>query len=229
MVDRTVAKAMSHCVSKHARRFNRKIILLACHYDIIEWLNPDWIIDCNKQEYTDRRSMVGAFERGDRLRFDIREVSRKTWPFFSKYHYLSERLPGGTIFCFGLFHGENQIGFQCFANYEIGRLKNYHSNRTVIHPDYVGFGLGIKLINETSFEMVERGYKVKAKFTSTPVYKAMSKFKDLWVLNSIQKDLKSNHGVGFEKNRSAFRQKVKAYSFEFIGKKKRENISLSLS
>jgi ABC-type ATPase with predicted acetyltransferase domain len=56
VVDRTVAKAMAHTVQKVARKTNRRIVLLSCHYDIIEWLNPCWIIDCNKQTYTDRRA-----------------------------------------------------------------------------------------------------------------------------------------------------------------------------
>lgn len=51
VVDRTVAKAMSHCVQKFARKFNKKIIICSCHYDILEWVNPDWMIDCNKQEF----------------------------------------------------------------------------------------------------------------------------------------------------------------------------------
>lgn len=51
VVDRTVAKAMSVSCSKSARRNNKKIILLACHYDIIDWLEPDWIIDCNEQKF----------------------------------------------------------------------------------------------------------------------------------------------------------------------------------
>lgn len=51
VVDRTVAKAMSHCIQKFAKRQNKKVILLSCHYDILEWVNPDWLIDCNKQEY----------------------------------------------------------------------------------------------------------------------------------------------------------------------------------
>ena len=56
VVDRTVAKVMSHCVQKHARREKRSVVLCACHYDIIEWLNPDWIIDCNKQTFQDLRN-----------------------------------------------------------------------------------------------------------------------------------------------------------------------------
>lgn len=51
VVDRTVAKAMSHSVQKHARREKKQVILLSCHADIIEWVKPDWVIDCNKQEF----------------------------------------------------------------------------------------------------------------------------------------------------------------------------------
>jgi len=51
VVDRTVAKAMSLCVHKYAKRANKRIILLSCHYDIIEWVQPDWLIDCNKQQF----------------------------------------------------------------------------------------------------------------------------------------------------------------------------------
>jgi len=56
VVDRTIAKAMAMTVQKAARKLKKKVVLLSCHYDIIEWLNPEWIIDCNKQKYIDRRS-----------------------------------------------------------------------------------------------------------------------------------------------------------------------------
>lgn len=51
VVDRTVAKAMSLCIFKYAKKTNKKIIICSCHFDIIEWLSPDWMIDCNKQEF----------------------------------------------------------------------------------------------------------------------------------------------------------------------------------
>lgn len=59
VVDRTVAKAMSHCVQKYARKSNKKIIICSCHIDVIEWIRPDWLIDCNKQEFL--RPMSEAF------------------------------------------------------------------------------------------------------------------------------------------------------------------------
>jgi len=63
VVDRTVAKAMSICIAKYAKRHNKKIILLSCHYDILEWLVPDWLIDCNKQEFIVKENETFFFYR----------------------------------------------------------------------------------------------------------------------------------------------------------------------
>lgn len=229
VVDRTVAKAMSHCIQKYSRKKNKKIVLCSCHYDVIEWLNPDWVIDCNKQEYEDRRSMVGTFERTDQLRLDIREVSYKTWPYFSKYHYLSDKLPGGKKYCYGLFNGQDQIGFQCFAAYIIGNHDTFFSNRNVIHPDYCGLGLGIKLINEASKDMVRKGFKIRSKSSSMPIYK--SKMKDpLWQLEKTSIDYKVQK-MGIIKNvtpeavkrrAKSQRNKVKVFHWKFIWTKKNE-------
>ena len=218
VVDRTVAKVMSHCVQKHARRSKRQIILLSCHYDVVDWLNPDWVIDCNRQEYVDRRLLCPSFERPERLTFDIRPVDKGTWRYFSKYHYLSDRLPGGLIRTYGLFHGEEQIGFQCFANYvptKPGMTTQMHSNRTVVHPDYAGLGLGILVINATSKLMTAEGFDVRAKFSSTPVFRAMSRYKE-WELTDIQRHTKTVIG-GSMARRAGFRQDIKTYSFRWVG------------
>lgn len=221
VVDRTVAKVMSHCVQKHARKNKKRVVLVSCHYDVIEWLQPDWIIDCNTQTYENRRSLQQV--RNEKLEFTVKECSRESWKYFSKYHYLSERLPGGKLYLYGLYHGDNQIGFQCFANYvptRKGDVAIYHSNRTVIHPDYAGFGLGIKIINETAELMLSKGYRVMAKFSSTPIYKSMSKQKN-WKLKEIRRDVDDSVvGSGVKKNvlkiKGGFRTKVKTYSFEYL-------------
>jgi ABC-type ATPase with predicted acetyltransferase domain len=43
VVDRDVAKAMSNAIQKYIRRTNKKIVLASCHFDIIEWLMPDFV------------------------------------------------------------------------------------------------------------------------------------------------------------------------------------------
>jgi ABC-type dipeptide/oligopeptide/nickel transport system ATPase subunit len=171
VVDRDVARVMSHSIQKFARRQKKKIVLITCHWDVVEWLNPDWVIDCNTQTYKDRRNMVGAHERTDRLRLDIKECSKHAWRYFSKYHYLSEKLPGGKLYTFGLFRGEDQVGFICFACYSMVDRKLYHFNRAVVHPDFVGLGLGAKFATECSKIMNSRGFRIKSKFTSPAMYR----------------------------------------------------------
>jgi ABC-type Mn2+/Zn2+ transport system ATPase subunit len=217
VVDRTIAKVMAHTVNKQIRRHNKKIILLSCHYDIIEWLNPDWIIDCNKQEYIERRNLVQQFERTEKLEFQIKECPSSAWKQFSKYHYLSEKLAGGFTFHYGLFYKNEQIGYINFAEYvPWGNKKKkriLHFNRVVIHPDYVGFGLGIKMINELS-KILSAKYQIMGKFSSIPVMKALKKNKD-WVLTNTNTNTNTNDST--MKRKSGFRQHVKWWSFLYRG------------
>lgn len=218
VVDRTVAKVMSHCIQKHARKAQRRIVLLSCHHDVIEWLNPDWVIDCNTQTFEDRRSLWRSFTRSERLQFDIHEVGRESWRSFAKYHYLSDRLPGGELQLYGLFHGANQIGFQCFANYvphRKGTMKQMHSNRTVIHPDYAGLGLGIMVIDATSALMHARGYDVRARFSSTPIFRSMSK-SPAWKFLGVERVTQETGGAKMMR-RGGFRLDVTAYMFRYVG------------
>jgi len=221
VVDRSVAKVMAHCVQKFARKFGKKITLISCHYDITEWLNPDWIIDCNAETYTDRRSLWRDFKRTEQFTFEIAKCNRNTWGNFSKYHYLSHRLPGGHIETFGIYLNGTQIGFQCFANYvphRKGTKRIMHSNRTVVHPDYVGFGLGMKVIDLTSKIVKDDGCNVMAKFSSIPVYKAMTK-NPLWKLCSISNnthDSQYNPG-GNMMRKGGMRQATRTFSFRFVG------------
>lgn len=218
VVDRTVAKIMSHAVQRHIRRRpGLRIVLLSCHYDIEQWLDPDWVIDCNTHEWIDRRRLCPRPARAERLRFEIRRLANgRSWRAFARYHYLSADLPRGKCIFFGLFHEGRQVGFQCFANYvpqRPGTSIIMHSNRTVIHPDYVGFGLGIKLITETSKQMVLDGYEVMAKYTSVPVYRAMAR-DSAWRLERADYETavpKLNPGRA-----RTVRTRVQWFSFRFV-------------
>lgn len=227
VVDRTVAKAMSLCLYKYAKRNNKRLVLCSCHVDILEWLNPDWMIDCNKQKFILPESEDFFFNKREQLQFEIKEIDRASWKYFSKYHYLNERLPGGKLYLYGLFHNGNQIGFNCFANYtpytESEKLKKrkiiYHSNRTVIHPDYNGLGLGIKLINETSELLLKKiDCRIMAKFSSAPVYKAMIK-QDVWKYLGFKRRFGKYRMGGGDKmgRKTGQREKgIKTYNFEYI-------------
>jgi ABC-type ATPase with predicted acetyltransferase domain len=49
VVNRQCAQSLSFALQRYVRKNNLQIILASCHFDIIEWLNPDWIFNLNKQ------------------------------------------------------------------------------------------------------------------------------------------------------------------------------------
>lgn len=223
VVDRTVAKVMSHCVQKRIRKFDRSLVLLSCHYDVVDWLDPDWIIDCNEEKFTDRRLLrPEQRKRRETLAFTVREIDSSTWKNYSKYHYLTERLPGGRSYFYGIFHGKNQIGFKCFTNYcpiRPGTVPIFHSNRVVVHPDYGGMGLGIHLINASSklfLEKLKNKVSIHAAFSSTPIYRAMSKDKN-WKFKTLKYKIGKAHNGGQMLGRQGggVRTNVKLFSFEY--------------
>lgn len=50
VVDRQVAKIGASAFAKSWRKTGKQIVLLSCHYDIIEWLQPDWVYDTRVSE-----------------------------------------------------------------------------------------------------------------------------------------------------------------------------------
>lgn len=59
VVDREVAKVASVAVSKAIRKQNKKFIAVTCHYDVIDYLEPDWIFNTD--------TMTFSFTKGDDL------------------------------------------------------------------------------------------------------------------------------------------------------------------
>jgi ABC-type ATPase with predicted acetyltransferase domain len=50
VVDRQIAKIGAAAFAKSWRKTGKQIVLLSCHYDIIEWLQPDWVYDTKVSE-----------------------------------------------------------------------------------------------------------------------------------------------------------------------------------
>jgi ABC-type lipoprotein export system ATPase subunit/GNAT superfamily N-acetyltransferase len=143
VVDRDVAKAMSYALQKYVRRTDKRIILASCHYDILEWLMPDWICSPEKG---------GTLERCDYLRrgrpqieLQISRVEAQTWDIFKKHHYLTDTL-NKSCQCF-LFEWNNKpVAFVAVINFPSGTIKNaFRLSRTVVLPDYQGLGIGSKI------------------------------------------------------------------------------------
>lgn len=53
VVDREVAHVVSHVVQKVIRKQNRKFIAVTCHYDVAEYLQPDWVFSTDEMRHID--------------------------------------------------------------------------------------------------------------------------------------------------------------------------------
>ena len=86
VVDRDVAKAMSFALQKYIRRENKRIIVASCHYDILEWLMPDWTCSPQKGGTLERCD----YRRRPEISLQVSRVEAEAWDFFKKHHYLTE-------------------------------------------------------------------------------------------------------------------------------------------
>lgn len=52
VVNREVAKIGSYAIQKAIRKTNKKFIAVGCHYDVIDWLEPDWVFCTDDMSFT---------------------------------------------------------------------------------------------------------------------------------------------------------------------------------
>lgn len=50
VVDRNVAKTACIAINKAIKKTDKKFIAISCHYDILDWLQPDWVFDTNTMQ-----------------------------------------------------------------------------------------------------------------------------------------------------------------------------------
>lgn len=68
VVDRQIAKIGAMAFSKTWRRNKgKKAVLLSCHYDVIEWLQPDWVYDVNTGEL--KKKAISRLDQKSRSTF----------------------------------------------------------------------------------------------------------------------------------------------------------------
>jgi ABC-type lipoprotein export system ATPase subunit len=58
VVDREIAKVSAFAISKAVRRSKKRFIAVTCHYDVVDWLDPDWIFCTDTMEFS-RKKEVG--------------------------------------------------------------------------------------------------------------------------------------------------------------------------
>lgn len=140
VVDRTVAQIGSHAIAKTVRKMGKKFIAASCHYDIEEWLQPDWIYKPHENEFQWRL----LWQRPS-INLKIIKVHYKAWEIFKHHHYLTASI-NKTAQCFVAFWNNIPVAFFSYLHFVNNRLKRTkRGHRVVCLPDYQGVGIGLKL------------------------------------------------------------------------------------
>ncbi len=139
VVDRNVARIGSAAIAKAIRggQIIRRFVAVTCHYDVAEWLEPDWTIDMATRTCHWRRL------RRPRVELQIFRCHRRAWTLFARHHYLSGGLNPSAQCYIALWNGE-PVSF-CAVLPLMGKRRHRRISRIVTLPDYQGIGIGMRM------------------------------------------------------------------------------------
>jgi ABC-type lipoprotein export system ATPase subunit/GNAT superfamily N-acetyltransferase len=216
VVDRDVAKAMSFALQKFIRRTNKKIVLASCHFDIMEWLLPDWTYS----------PLKGRVDRHDCLRrqrpkieLSIFRCRYETWNIFKQHHYLTNELNKASINYVILWNDKPIAFFGILPFPGVGDEKTRRVSRMVILPDFQGLGLGKNLLNYISSLYYANENQMYIRTMNPSLGIALSKDKN-WIATSGNLRIPQQDTSG----RKIIERP--SYSFKYIGLKCDEDNSL---
>ena len=141
VVDRNVARSCSVAIKKYvSKKGIKNLVFATCHYDILEWLEPDWVYDTVSQSVENRRLL-----RRPDIEVEIVPCSVSAWSMFRDHHYLSGDINKSARCWLAMWRGQ-PVGFSAVISFPSGSVKNgYRGHRTVILPDFQGLGIGVRL------------------------------------------------------------------------------------
>jgi energy-coupling factor transporter ATP-binding protein EcfA2/GNAT superfamily N-acetyltransferase len=142
VVDRDAARVSSAAFAKRLRTkatqgSPTRFVAVCCHYDVIEWLDPDWILDTNNYKFACR-----SLRKRPAIELSIYQTTCAAWSLFRSYHYLSNKI-NPTSQCFVAIYQNKPVAFYAvlhFPHPTSKRIKRGH--RMVVLPDYQGLGIG---------------------------------------------------------------------------------------
>lgn len=141
VIDRQIAKVGASAFAKSWRRGDGQVVLLSCHYDIIEWLQPDWVYDMNEARFYDRESL----RQRPKLTLEIYRVKGTIFPrLFKKHYYLDLPAPVAAHYFVGFIDDEPVCHL---AVTPLFTANAYRATRLVVMPEWQGAGVGVKFLN----------------------------------------------------------------------------------
>ena len=139
VVDRQIARIGALALQKAWRRGGGQCVLLSCHYDIIDWLEPCWVFDTANGRFSGR-----YLWRRPTIGLAIHETDWRYWRAFEPHHYL--KLP--KMIAASCYVGS--VGGEPVAHLAVSTrpgLVEARACRLVVMPEWQGAGIGLRFLN----------------------------------------------------------------------------------
>lgn len=139
VVDRQIAKFGALAFQKAWRRTKGKAVLLTPHYDVLEWVEPDWTFDTATRTFDRRRLQRPSFD------LEVWETDWRYWPAFEPHHYLKiGKMIAATNYV-GTVDGELVVHLAVSPAFHQGGC--FRASRLVVMPEWQGAGVGMRFLN----------------------------------------------------------------------------------
>lgn len=161
VVDRQIAKIGALAFQKAWRRTGGQAVLLSCHYDILDWLEPDWVYDTGTATFTGR----GLWRR-PRLTLELRATDWRYWPLFAPHHYLTAPRMIAARCYIGTIDGE-LVAHVAVGTKNLGRRVEARACRLVVMPEWQGAGVGMRFLNAVAQLQLEGQGRLPGRHVTT--------------------------------------------------------------
>jgi hypothetical protein len=209
VVDRTVAQIGSAAIARTIRRSQRRLVAVSCHYDIIDWLQPDWTYDPSTDTFQWR-----SLQRRPGIVLDISRGSAADWPVFRNHHYLSGGLHRSAT-CFVARIGDRLAAFTAVLHHPDRYGGFWREHRTVCLPDFQGVGIGNAMSEYVAALFVATGKRYLS-VTSHPGMIEHRRRSSRWVMSRRPQFGRRNDGRLQNLNRTAALLRRTA-AFRYVG------------
>jgi ABC-type ATPase involved in cell division len=211
VIDREVAKIGSVAIAKTIRRRSQKFIAVSCHYDIVEWLQPDWIYQPNLREFQWR-----YLSRHPAIELEIWRCDKAAWNLFKAYHYLDTNIHAGAA-CFVAMINREPVAFSSVISFPHATAPGWRGHRTVCLPDYQGVGIGNALSEYVASLYTATGKPYRSTTGNPAMIRHRAKSR-IWKMTSVPKrSCTVGRTSALPSINHTVRTKSLVASFEYIG------------
>lgn len=157
VVDRQVAQIGAHAAQKFIRRHpTKRFIAVTCHYDVIDWLQPDWLLEPHTMA-VQRREV----QRRPELEVEIVRCTRAVWRVFAPFHYLTADVHRNAKFYCLLVAGRLASVAAIIPRPHPKRKNLWGVARLVTLPDWQGLGLAFVLVDRVAAMFKSMGHALR--------------------------------------------------------------------